>query len=181
MPKGSTRAGKGGKIVTRSGDRTPLEDLGITKNQSYLNGLNDCALVSYGSRGVRINSRRSPSRRIKLKPQKRGGASIVQPSPSSRSIDTRHRGGQVCVRLPGVESRSPSTANRIRRATAAKHHWYTRIRGIGHSWPNSREAELLGQTQCQARSTTVCAALVQTSNASTSWRRYSKSAGLSVP
>ena len=32
VPKGATRAG--GKVLTRSGDRTPLEDLGITKNQS---------------------------------------------------------------------------------------------------------------------------------------------------
>jgi len=34
VPKGSKRNGQGGKVATRSGDRTPLKDLGISKNQS---------------------------------------------------------------------------------------------------------------------------------------------------
>ena len=54
---------------------------------SYLNGLNDCGPVSFGSRGVSISSRRSLSRRMKANPN-RGSASICQPSPASCSIAT---------------------------------------------------------------------------------------------
>jgi hypothetical protein len=34
IPKGSKRNGEGGKVSIRSGDRTQLKDLGISKNQS---------------------------------------------------------------------------------------------------------------------------------------------------
>jgi len=66
-------------------EATPAGDQVRSRLALYLNGLNDCGVESFGSRGVSISSRRSPARRMNVKPN-RGSASICQSSAARRSI-----------------------------------------------------------------------------------------------
>ena len=66
------------------------------------NGLKLCDLVSYGSRGVSISSRRSPSRRMKEKPKRGNQVCTVATYPSYAPANNvnapprhGHGGGQI--------------------------------------------------------------------------------------